>query len=628
MRRLHYHKLVFFTLMVITGLLLWRCSNDQIKNPELQQEDFHSFAKPYQVVVTHMNLDIKVDFDETQIRGKSSFEITNKTGADKLYLDSRKLMIRKVTLGEREEMTSYKLGAPVEYLGQPLIIDIKPQTRLVNVYYQTHPTAPALQWLTPEQTDSRKHPFLFTQSQPVLARSWIPCQDSPGIRFTYTARVETDPQLMAVMSAENPTEKNENGIYNFKMTQPIPAYLLALAVGDIEYRSLGPTTGVYAEPSMIADAAFEFANTESMMQAAEKLYGQYLWNRYDILVLPPSFPFGGMENPRLTFVTPTIISGDRSLVALIAHELAHSWSGNLVTNATWNDLWINEGFTVYLEDRIMEAVYGEDYAEMLAELGYQDLVREMEHLGRKSPDTRLHLNLKGRDPDDAFTDVPYEKGRLFLKLLEQTVGREKWDAFLSAYFDKFAFETMSSNQFLTYLRNHLIEENEDLAKKLKLEEWMFAPGLPDNCPVPQSDEFDKVEQQISIWKQGTPAYDLNTDNWTTHHWLHFLRHLPQPMTEGQMTELDRAFHFTASGNAEILFAWFMNVIRNQYQPAYDELEEFLTKVGRRKFLRPLYEELAKTKAGLRKARRIYEIARAGYHPVSYHTIDEILDYES
>ncbi len=587
-------------------------------------QDVHSFSRPTEAVVRHLDLDLRVDFEARTLSGKASLRFENRTRTDTLFLDTRDLTITGVTVGEDEAPADYRLGPPQPFRGQALAVPIAPETRQVHVYYSTRPEAAALQWLTPEQTAGGHHPFLFTQSQAILARTWVPCQDSPGVRFTYTATIRTDPDLLAVMSAQNPTRKAPDGLYRFNMPQPIPSYLLALAVGDLAFQPMSDRTGVYAEPALVAKAAWEFAETEQMMAAAEKLYGPYRWQRYDIIVLPPSFPFGGMENPRLTFATPTVLAGDRSLVALVAHELAHSWSGNLVTNATWNDFWLNEGFTTYLEHRIMEELHGRDYAEMLASLSFQDLQREMQTL--PPADTHLHLDLHGRDPDEGMTAVPYDKGHFFLRTLEHIFEREKWDGFLRAYFNRFAFGTMTSARFLDYLRQQLVRGDRSLEEWLQLEAWVYEPGIPDNVYQPASRAFAQVDKALQAWQQGTPARTLNTTDWTTHHWLHFLRNLPEALSGDQMAELDAAFGFSETGNAEILHAWLLRAIANRYRPAYRALERFLTSQGRRKFLRPLYQKLAETPEGLALAKRIYRKARPTYHPISVRTVDEILQW--
>ncbi len=590
------------------------------------EEDIHSFAKPSYAVVTHLDLDANVDFDKKQITGKAGLDFTNKTGAQQIFLDTRDLTINRVTLDDGAQEAKYTLGDEVKYLGRPLVIDILPETKRVNVEYTTSPDAAALQWLDPAQTAGGKKPFLFTQSEAILARTWVPCQDSPGVRMTYKAKIKTRPDLMAIMSATNATKKNDTGVYDFEMPQPIPSYLLALAVGDIDFRPLGARSGVYAEPSVVDKAANEFVDLEKMISAAESLYGPYRWERYDVIVLPPSFPFGGMENPRLTFATPTVIAGDRSLVSLIAHELAHSWSGNLVTNGTWNDFWLNEGFTVYFERRIMEAIEGRNYSEMLAELGHQDLVSTIDEIGKTSPDTALHLDLAGRDPDDGMSDIAYEKGYFFLRLIEETVGREKWDAFLKEYFNTHAFQSMTTSRFLDYLREHLLKNDKATEDKLQIDNWVYKPGLPDNCPVVNSTEFARVETQAKAFLASTPPAELDTKGWTSHHWLHFLRQLPAKMSIEQLSALDAAYHFTDTGNSEILNEWLLHAIPSNYEPAYPALERFLTSMGRRKFLKPLYTKLAETPEGLERARRIYKKARPGYHSVSFKTIDEILKW--
>lgn len=588
-------------------------------------DDPHSLSNPEAVVVRHVHLDLRADFANRRLVGRATLEIARRDGADHLDLDTMGLTIERVQLDDGAP-AGFELGAADPVLGRRLRIPVQSQTRFVHIDYTTGPDSAALQWLEPRQTAAGSHPFLFTQAQPILARSWFPCQDTPAVRFTYSARITVPPQLRAVMSAENPLERTADGVYEFRMRQPIPSYLVALAVGDLAFAQLGPRSGVFAEPSVLPRATHEFAEVEAMIDAGESLYGPYRWGRYDILVLPPSFPFGGMENPRLTFATPTILAGDRSLVSLIAHELAHSWSGNLVTNATWSDLWLNEGFTTYFERRIMERLRGVRYAEMLWALGLGDLREDVEDLGADNPDTALQPELAGRNPDDAFSDVPYEKGALLLRFLEERVGREAWDAFLSGYFARFAFQSMTTAGFLQYLRQELLAPRGLRPGELDLRAWIDAPGMPERFPSPDPVLFRVVDEARAAWQDGASAAELDTSGWVTQQWLHFLHGLPEDLPATRMAELDSAFGFTDSGNSEIVTAWLELAVRNGYHAADERLEEFLLRVGRRKFLEPLYSVLATTPSGRQRALEIYRRARPGYHAITTATLDRVLGW--
>lgn len=588
--------------------------------------DPHSHARPAEASVHHLLLDLTVDFTQQILRGSATWQLRRSAAvAQELILDARGLQIDAVLLdGPNGTPTAFHLGSHDPVLGQALHIQLLPDTTAVSIRYQTAPDAAALQWLYPEQTAGRQQPFLFTQSQAILARTWIPCQDSPGVRFTYEARVEVPAHLLPLMSAENPQQLDPSGIYHFRMTQPITAYLMALAVGEVEFRPLSPRTGVYAEPITLPVAASEFEDLEQMVTTAEDLYGPYRWERYDLLVLPPSFPFGGMENPRLTFVTPTILAGDRSLTSLVAHELAHSWSGNLVTNATWNDFWLNEGFTVYFERRIMEQLYGRPYADMLQALGHSALLHTVQELGATSPDTHLLLNLAGRDPDEGLNEIAYEKGDYLLLTLEHLVGRAALDTFIKEYFARHSFQSMDTASFLTYLRQELLDKHPGLEEQVQLDAWISAPGIPAVAPPVSSERFAAVEQARRAWQSGTPAPALATAHWSSHEWVYFLHGLPAGLQPEQLTALDAAFGFTQSGNAEILAAWFPHTIAAGYAPAEEALHQFLTRVGRRKFLVPLYRALLATPNGLTRARQLYAEARPNYHAVATVTFDALL----
>ena len=579
--------------------------------------DHHSYSKPAEAVVTHLDWNAVVDFESRTIAATATFDLETSDNAEKVILDIRELDILSVQVDGKD--SPFKIGEEQEFIGSPLSIEITPSTKKVSINYNTQPGADAFLWV---EGSEDAHPFLFTQSQAILARTWIPCQDSPGIRFTYNATVDVPKDLMALMSAVNPTEKNAQGHYTFVMDQPIPSYLLALAVGDVEFRSVGEHTGVYATPNLIDAAEYEFSEMEDLLVAAESLYGKYAWERYDLLVLPSAFPFGGMENPRLTFATPTIIAGDRSLVSLVAHELAHSWSGNLVTNSTWDDFWLNEGFTVYFEQRIMEAVYGRDISEMLASLSYRGLVNELSDLSPN--DTHLRLHLKGRNPDDGMTAIAYDKGFLFLRMIEETVGRAPFDAFLSEYFTKHAFKVMDTDNFIEYLESNLLTD-EATRNAVNLTAWIDGAGLPDNCPKIQSDRIEQVDIAVESWASGGMATsDLLWNDWIYQERYRFLKSIPSSVSVAKLDELNTTFKISSTGNNEVLFAWLEQAVLKGHEASYDRLETFLINVGRRKFLTPLYKALLDTEQ-TNMALSIYKKARPNYHSVATGTMDELLN---
>lgn len=580
-----------------------------------------SHANIDEVSLDSLSLKLRVNFESQELSGSATWFIQAKDNVDELVLDIRSIEVEEVLVdGSKVEFT---LGAEHPVYGKGLYIPIGSSTKQVEVRYHTLPSAEALQWMSGEQTSGGK-PFLYTQSQAILARSWVPCMDLPANRFTYSAAIYCEAPFRPLMSAENPTEADESGWYHFAMREPIPSYLLALAAGELEYRAYDERCGVFAEPVVMEMAFKELVDLPKMMTAAEALYGPYRWGQYDVLFLPSSFPFGGMENPRLTFATPTILAGDGSLVSLVAHELAHSWSGNLVTNRTWNDFWLNEGFTVYFEQRIMESVYGSDYADMLRVLGYQDLHETLVEMGPDNPDTRLYLNLSSRDPDEGMSDIAYEKGRFFLENLEHLVGRERFDRFLKTYFTEHAFQTMTTAGFIEYLNTHLLNEKSAWKEKANVDAWVYQPGLPEGFVPPSARAFAQVDSLSPLLMKGNEKAITATANWTTHHWLHFIRSIQGPVDTLQLRGLENAFKFSRA-NAEIANQWLALAVRSDWRAMTPTIEEFLTVVGRRKFLMPLYGAMNEGKAYWKdNARAIYAKARKGYHAVSVHSLDEML----
>jgi leukotriene-A4 hydrolase len=612
---------------MIPILMILSCQQNDKKTElkdQVKAEDPHSFAQPAIAYVEHLDLDLTVDFEQQKLTGKASWTINNKAKASELIFDDNKLNISKITLGTEEKETTFSFGPDTEYLGKALKVAIAPDTKRINIYYTTAKEASALQWLNPQQTAGKKRPYLFTQSQSIAARSWVPCQDSPGIRFTYNAKVKVPADLLALMSAENPQLKNKEGVYHFKQVHAIPSYLLALAVGDIAFKAIDERTGVYAEPSVLNKAVYEFADMGKMVHAAEKLYGPYRWGRYDLLVLPPSFPFGGMENPNLTFITPTILAGDRSLVSIICHELAHSWSGNLVTNATWNDFWLNEGFTNYFERRIDEEIFGRKEAEMQEVFAKQALDAAIIDMGAESKDTHLKTDYTDRNPDEGTNDIAYEKGFFFLKTIEAAVGREKFDAFLRGYFDANAFQSLTTEQFLDYLNKNLIKGDKALEAKINVNKWVYGPGVPGNVVAVGSERFKAIDELVLKWHKTGVAKDLSKAVISSNEKRYFISQLPENLKASDMAVLDAEFNFTGSNNTDVQLAWYTLAIRHYYNVASARIKAYLLENGRMWHIIPLYKELMASPEGAKMAKEIYKQARPNYHPMTYQAIDKLL----
>jgi leukotriene-A4 hydrolase len=588
-------------------------------------KDVHSFARPAEARVTHVALDLTADFTAKRIGGTATLDVQAAAYAKEVVLDTQGLEIQSVTGGDGKAL-AYAVGKADAALGAPLTVQLG-GAKQVRIAYRSGPDAGALQWLTPEQTAGKRHPFLFSQGQATLNRSWIPTQDSPGIRQTWEARIVVPAPLKAVMSGERLTAEGEavpggGRAFRFRMDKPVAPYLIALAAGDIAFQPLGPRTGVYAEPATLKAAAAELPDTEKMVAAAEALYGPYRWGRYDMIVLPPAFPYGGMENPTLTFLTPTFIAGDKSLNGVVAHELAHSWSGNLVTNAVWPDSWLNEGFTSYFENRIMESLYGKARASQEEALSWADMESAFKELGANAPGTRLHDD---SDSEDGASGIVYDKGALFLRTIERTVGRERFDAYLRSYFDRHAFQPMTSARFLADLRANLVKGDKGLEQKLMLDQWVYQPGLPANAARPDPQAFARVDAALRTFNAGAAVSALPYAQWTTAERLRFLNGLPRKLDQARLAELDRTLKLGESGNSEVLFAWLQLALPNRYGPALPPTERFLNAMGRRKFVAPLFETLmAQGDWGRTAAQRIYGKARAGYHPVTTGTVDKLM----
>ncbi|MEO1045666.1 MAG: M1 family metallopeptidase [Pseudomonadota bacterium] len=599
-----------------------------------QARDELTFARPLEARVTHVDLDLTLDFDARRVEGSATLDIVAAPEASEIILDSKGLLVESVTDPQGNAL-DYTIGEDMGTIGAPFTIrfnrDSGAAPQKITITYASGPDAVALQWLSPEQTAGGEKPFMFSQGQAILNRSWIPTQDSPGIRQSWEATITAPEDLNVVMSGilQGEAEPAGEGIHRFAFTmdKTVPPYLIAIAAGDIAFAELGPRSGVWAEPSMLETAKAELVDTEAMIDAAEAIYGPYRWGRYDMIVLPPSFPYGGMENPVMTFLTPTFIAGDRSNTGLVAHELAHSWSGNLVTYASWSDGWLNEGVTSYFESRISESVFGKKRAEQEYALSYGSLVAMVEERGADNPATAMRTP-DNITPFETAGEAIYDKGTVFLRTVEQIVGREKFDAWMRGWFDRHAFQPATSEMWLAEIREGLIKGDAELEAKLMLDEWVYGTGIPGNAVKPDPAAFAAVDSAARIYVESRTLPVETWTGWSGAEQMRFMRKLPAKLSAAELTMLDDALRVSRTGNNEVLFLWLEAALRNQYQPAVPQAEAFLTRIGRNKFVAPLYKALSQQgEWGMAIAKPLYARTRAGYHSYTRSQVDPLVGWE-
>lgn len=580
--------------------------------------DPHSYADESQPRVASLDWEARIDFATRTIEAAATLEFTD-PAVGALDLDTRDLVIADVNddLGRAVPFTLH----PAEPIfGSRLSLTLAEGTRAVTIRYRTAPDASALQWLEPAQTAGGEHPYLFSQCQAIHARSVVPLQDSPRHRLCFRARLTVPTALRGLMAAafDGREEQGDVAVERWHMPQAIPPYLFAFAVGELESRELGPRSRVWAEPKVVEQAAWEFADVHRMILAGEELYGPYGWDRFDILVMPPSFPYGGMENPRLTFVTPTLLAGDRSQVRVIAHELAHAWSGNLVTNADAEHFWLNEGWTRYAELRIVEALEGADVAALLAAICKRDLDEAVERFlaeGRGGL-TRLRTHLVGIDPDEAFSTVPYEKGNLFLHAIEDVVGRPRFDELAKKYLHTFRFDSITTEQFVDFVEGEL----PGVLAQIDAPRWIDGEGIPEHAPAVRAARLDAVQAMGAAIPSFDVGHALSSTEWNL-----WLDRVPQPQAPEYCAALDERFGLTQNGNMEVKVSWLRLALGSGYAAVLPEVERVLTTVGRMKYLLPLYMALLARPETVKLAHSVFERAAPGYHPIARQVVRGRLD---
>jgi len=576
--------------------------------------DPHSYVDISQGKIKHIKFNIYVDFGKQVLNLKARYRMDRPVNGS-LFLDTRDIDPYRIYTDEAE--ITWEKDMQDSILGERLHLKNLESVSEFTIELTTSSNASALQWLTPAQTTGGEHPFLYTQCQILHARSIFPCQDSPSVRFTYEAEVDAPAPLIAVMGAA----RIEAGpTYKYKMSQPIPSYLFALAVGNLTFRPIGPRTGIYAEPEMIEAAAWEFAENEQKLTEAEKLLGPYLWDRYDLLIMPRSFPFGGMENPRLTFCSAALIVGDRRWAYVIAHELAHAWTGNLITNATWEDFWLNEGWTTYTENRISEILEGDEYTQLVNTGDYLDLLEAMKRFGMDSEMTCLKYSQKGLDPEEVFSFIPYSKGHYFLKLLERLAGRKAFDAFIQKYISRYKFQSLTTEAFAGFLKQEL----PDVVEKTDLDEWLYKPGLPNDAPQFQSRLYDELVVAVDNLKKGSLPTQDQIAAWIPWQLYYFLAMLPEELSIEDCRALEELFGFRDYPDFGWLTPFYVCAIQSGYQEILPTIEEMASSYGRLAYLGKVFRALVKAEWSRELARPLFERYRETYHPITATQIENIL----
>jgi len=578
--------------------------------------DPHSYFDADQPRTRHWDLRWRVDFQRQVLQGAVTLHLVEPS-AGVLDLDTKGLTIQACTVAPTGVTVPFQLGEEEPILGRRLRLELPPGTAAITIVYETSPEAIGLQWLAPEQTAGGGQPFLFSQCQAIHARTLVPCQDCAVARVSYDAEVTVPSPLSVVMSA-GPVGTPEGSTFRFHMPQPIPSYLLALAVGELESRDISPRVRVWAEPVTVEKAAWEFAETETFVAKAEALFGPYDWDRYDMLVLPPSFPYGGMENPRMTFLTPTLLAGDRSLVDVVAHELAHSWTGNLVTNATAEHFWLNEGFTVWAERRILRVLHGAEAESLGWAIGQKALDESLERFKDQPELTVLRSHLEGIDPDDAFSSIPYEKGARFVVVLEQALGEQAFALFLAAYMRRFRFQSITTEQFCAFVE----EGYPGLLDRVRAQAWLQEPGMPAEAPVFRSQRLEALTALAEGWSTGTRPLEART--WNANELLIYLQCLPRTLSPGDCAWLEEHLGLTRQGNYELLVEWLCIAAGSEYQPVFERVRDVLSTVGRMKYVRPLYQALGRTEAGRALAQEVFAQASPRYHALTRRVAEGVI----
>lgn len=603
----------------------------------LSKVDPNSFSESEKIITKHVDLDWDVDFTKKVIKGSATYKFKIlKDDLTTILLDVSGINISDVSIlaSGNEIPINFMISDEVKNIGSKLTLDLPCDSSgelTVRINYETSPEAAALQWLTAEQTLGKKHPYLFSQCQAINARSLFPCQDSPAVKFTYNGHVRYPSELKGLMSAIL-TESGE-GYAKFEQTVPIPSYLLAIAVGDVVSRTLGPNCRVWAEEGIIDECAEEFSETPLMLQVASEICGPYVWKQYDLLVMPPSFPFGGMENPCLTFITPTLLAGDKSLADVVAHEISHSWTGNLVTKKNFEHFWLNEGFTVFVEGKIVGRMHGDKERDFHSIRNLTELRENIRTQLADTPElTKLIVDLTNCSPDDSFSSVPYIKGSTFLRYIEDTIGGpDIFEPFFKFYLNKYKYKSITTDDFKRTLYEFFLDNDNVMSKleKIDFDTWLYGEGMPPTIPNFDSSLATVCVNLANLWatKSAQELVDLPDIKIkiTVQQLIDFLSKLIEKrdikdLNKEKVELLESTYNVNTTKNAEIRFRFLRLCIRARLLSRMDEIIRFANSNFRMKYVRPIYRDLVAWPEAKPIAIQNYEIVKNQMMKICAYTV--------
>ena len=592
------HKISFFLILIIFI-------------SKTNQKELNTFSNYDIISQTNINVHFIVDFDNKKVDGEVTISFKALEDGEVIILDTKSLIIKSIKDNTGNEL-DFKLDNyyRLESHGVPLKIYkeySKDDTFDITIEYSTTKDCMAIDWLEPEQTSGGKYPFMYSQCQSILCREMLPIQDTPAVKMPVQISITVPEELIGLAAGLFVEEINNgnNKTFIYALDIPIPSYLIAIAAGDIGSQNVSERCTIYAEKTVVEKAAWEFSDTEKFLKIAENYIGEYVWGQYNILVLPPSFPFGGMENPTLTFLTPSLIAGDKSLVSVVAHEISHSWTGNLVTNENWPDFWLNEGFTMFIERKILSSHKDKDMAKLDAMVGLSDLKADIIAFGESKSFSSLEPNLLGRNPDDAFNKVPYEKGFNLLYYLENKVNNDDiFQKFMRSYIDKFKKGVVKYMDFRTFFETFIknnVKDWEKILNDIDWDTWVFAPGFP-----PVENDFsnkyaDEVDQAVKDFYENKLSDDFvkKFKDWFTLLKQNFLNKIKESDIELSETQLEflneKLELIQGKYNVEVSCSYYLTVLyHGTLSTKFEEsLVDFLGKHGRINYIRPLFSALAR-----------------------------------